>query len=560
MEEFFKAQKRNFRQLNRFTTDVIYVLKKQIQTENIITKTDFAFVFSDFLFLLGSIESFLNKAQSQLKKDQDLVSPDFWLPTVTERGVFILFDEWSKKICNIFIEFARISKSISFRKWILERSKEINKNISNIVFFAALTKPIKILRLYVNFFQTLVLPKMNSDKNDKKTVRFIQNKLIEVNENAIKQRTKIIELEKLYRIDSQVIGEVVINLVTKNRKIQSIIKIGNIHNLTTTMVSRSVHTLYVLTDILLFTKPEPEIDSIRCLYLIPIQSITYTKSIENQLYINSTESLLKIQFNSTEEIKNILNLIKLIQNNSRKSINLKYGYQRIDKLEKKIKKLEKNAQTLSTDVINLKERLKNKKPKNVLPRNWKRVLSQNGQEYYFNIKTFETSWEIPTIIHNDWRKIKTRNNRFFYLNPKTQQITLSPPEEIDSDILENELEEERIKREKIKLMEENKKLEIQKKKLLEIIQIKDLRNQISKAQKNVDLPHSPRRVKLEEQEQEEKQEEKLEEQIWFEIYDHEKKKFKYYGKTTKIIRVHLPKEAIIVKLSEREAEEFLSQN
>lgn len=70
---------------------------------------------------------------------------------------------------------------------------------------------------------------------------------------------------------------------------------------------------------------------------------------------------------------------------------------------------------------------------------WKSVLDENGNTYYCNEQTGETSWEIPKVDTGQWNKTIGEDGREYYVNSATLETRWDDPmdETIAADLNEN---------------------------------------------------------------------------------------------------------------------------
>ncbi|KAJ3431024.1 hypothetical protein M0812_02700 [Anaeramoeba flamelloides] len=553
MENFIDSHTKSLLTLERFVKDLIKPLQIQVKHDELLKEETFGFIFRDFLTILAHTKNFLDQLPKVMKKKPQ-TQLQFWIRQGQEQGFFRLLEAYSHKLRSILAALSHTMKQTQFRFWILKQSRNSKKPFTSLEFFLPLTLPIRSTPEIIKFWFKVAFPNLQVESiEDKKKHKYLKNYIFEFKHVIEKKNKELIELEKLYRLDSKGSGDFVLNLVSKNRKIEQKIEVHNITNLDTTLVSKSNHTLYILTDLILITQPNSKNENkIQYLYVLPIVNITIYKIIDKDLYIKSADSSLKIQFDSIEDIKNIISILQKIRKNSIKLKHLQYGTERIDKLEQNLINLENKVSKLRNEVNTLQQTIKNREPLTKLPRNWKKVLSKAGREYYFNVKTLETSWKIPKIIHQDWRPIKTNKKETLYYNIKTKWIIKKFPERKNIEAIEEEAEQEKVNQER-------------QRKLHEVLQKRMFSEKILKIRNKVSKKSSSIKEELIKQEQVDKEiesdiKEELEDRIWFEIFDQDSNKPSFYGMDTKVVRERLPKDTIIIKLSKREAEHFIRKN
>lgn len=78
---------------------------------------------------------------------------------------------------------------------------------------------------------------------------------------------------------------------------------------------------------------------------------------------------------------------------------------------------------------------------------WEKVTDDEGNEYYYNSETQETSWTNPEVDQSDWQEFSTEDGQKYYYNVKTEETTWDKPEGFGDDkkaeeVAENELDKE----------------------------------------------------------------------------------------------------------------------
>lgn len=78
---------------------------------------------------------------------------------------------------------------------------------------------------------------------------------------------------------------------------------------------------------------------------------------------------------------------------------------------------------------------------------WEQLKTDEGQTYYYNKETLETSWTLPegeeaSVVTSGWQEYITDDGKTYYYNESTGKTTWDKPEELKVDITLNEQEEE----------------------------------------------------------------------------------------------------------------------
>ncbi|KAJ6229232.1 prp40 pre-mRNA processing factor 40 [Anaeramoeba flamelloides] len=446
--DFVVTQRDNLVQLSRFLSKIVKPLQSKIRTELIVSRQQFNLIFKSLLEMHSVIKKTINGYEgiSQNEWKEEL---EFWNENISSKGSFVILLRYIEKLPAIIIEFSQIMKHVNFRLWLATQFKNIRRTYTTIELFDSFLSPLHCFTDFVKVFQTTTeeIHKRNEDQTEQ--VSNIQNSINEIfskNEFILNQ---ISELEKLYQLDQQIKGEVIINLVSPNRKVELELKVKKVKNLSTNMESNNDHNLFILTDLFLITKFEQKTKSFQYLYVIPLGSISIEKITEHHMQIMANQFSLKIQFSSTQDVKRTAEIIKSVSSLASLNIGETTGLPRIHELEKRILDLQDILTYLQTQVKELQETPQYLEYDEQLPKGWVKAQNNEGQIYYYNAKMQQSVWKLQDLLRSDWKRVRGIDDRIYYTNTKTGDITWTFP------LKDKYLEGKKKKRKKKKVYVEN---------------------------------------------------------------------------------------------------------